>query len=65
MTLVSHSRTWMAALDAVGQRYYSYRLVYYRPSTSYLVEPTAEGSIKSASLFLRTNQSTFGARFHG
>ena len=48
MITVSHSRTWMAALnflDAVGQRYYRYRLVYYRPSTSYLVEPTAEDQL--------------------
>ena len=46
--------------------YYSYRLVYYRPITFYRVEPIAEGSIKSAQTFLRTNQSTnFGAHFRG
>ena len=47
-------------------RYYSYCLVYYRPSTSYQVEPKDEGSIKLAQPFLRTSQSaSFGARFHG
>ena len=47
-------------------RYYSYHLVYYRPSTSYQVEPKDEGLIKSAQPFLRTSQSaSFGARFHG
>ena len=34
-------------------RYYSYRLVYYRPSTSYRVEPTYEGSVKLAQPFLK------------
>ena len=33
--------------------YYSYRLVYYRPSTSYRVEPTYEGSVKLAQPFLK------------
>ena len=37
-------------------RYYIYRLVYYRPSTSYRVEPTSEGSIKSAQPFLKNQQ---------
>ena len=37
--------------------YYSYRLVYYRPSTSYWVEPTCEGLIKSTLSFLITSQS--------
>ena len=36
----------------------------YRPSSSYRVEPTSEGSIKLAQPFLRTSQSTsFGACF--
>ena len=34
-------------------RYYSYRLVYYRPSTSYRVEPTYEESVKLAQPFLK------------
>ena len=34
-------------------RYYSYRLVYYRSSTSYRVEPTYEGSVKLAQPFLK------------
>ena len=47
-------------------RYYSYRLVYYRASTSYQVEPKDEGLIKSAQLFLKTSQSaSFDAHFHG
>ena len=37
-------------------RYYSYRLVYYRPSTSCYVELIAERSIKSALPFLGTSQ---------
>ena len=46
-------------------RYYSYHLVYYRPSISYRVESTPEGSIKSAQPLLRTSQSTsFDTRFH-
>ena len=47
-------------------RYYSYHLICYRPSTSYQVEPTVEGSIKSAQPFLRTIQSaSFGTLFCG
>ena len=46
--------------------YYSYRLVYYRPSTSYQVEPKDEGSIKSAQRFLRTiHSASFGTCFRG
>ena len=49
--------------------YYNYRLVYlvyYRPSTSYQVEPKDEGSIKSAQPFLRTSRSaSFGIHFRG
>ena len=46
--------------------YYSYRLIYYGPSTSYRVKPTNEGLIKSVQPFLKTSQSTsFGTRFHG
>ena len=46
--------------------YYSYHLVYYRSSTSYQVEPTDEGLIKSTQPFLRTSQSaSFGAHFCG
>ena len=46
--------------------YYSYHLIYYKPSTSYRMKPTAEGSIKPAQPFLKTRQSTrFGACFHG
>ena len=47
--------------------YCIYRLVYRRPSTSYRVEPIAEGLIesKSAQPFLRTSQSVrFGTHFH-
>ena len=46
-------------------RYYSYRLVYYRPSTSYRVEPTYEGSVKLRATFLKepASPSSFGARF--
>ena len=49
--------TWMADLNfyiAVAQHYYSYRLVYYKPSTSCWVESIAEGLIKSVQPFLRT-----------
>ena len=39
-------------------------IAYYRPNTSYRVEPTPEGLIKSAQPFLRTSQSaSFGAHF--
>ena len=45
--------------------YYSYRLDYYRPSTSYRVELTSEGSIKSTEPILRTSQSaSFGTHFY-
>ena len=51
-------------LNAVAQPLYSYRLVYYRSSTSCSVELIAERSIKSALPFLRTSQSaSFAARF--
>ena len=52
---------WMAVLNiynAVAQPFYSYYLVYYRPSTCYWVEPTAKVSTESAYPFLRTSQST-------
>ena len=46
-------------------RYYSYHLVYYKPSTFYRVEPISKGSIISAQPFLWISQSTsFGIRFH-
>ena len=48
------------------RHYYSYHLVYYRPSTFYQVESTSEGLIKLAQPFLRTSKSTSsGTHFHG
>ena len=47
----------LAAITAIA-------LVYYRPSTSYRVEPTSKGLIKLAQPLLRSNQSTsFGTHF--
>ena len=46
------------------RQYYSYYLIYYKPSAFYWVEPATEASIKSAQPFLRTSQSeSFGAHF--
>ena len=48
------------------RHYYSYHLVYYRPSTFYQVESTSEGLIKLAQPFLRTSKSTSsGTHFRG
>ena len=66
-TMVSYFDGWQLYIFKMLQlsHYYRYHLVYYKPSTSYLVEPTAVGWIKSMLPCLRTSQSrNFGSRFH-